>query len=615
MTQWQVFIDNEYRTDIQSINLVATIAGSQKFEMVLSDVENLNTIDHFADIEIWSPTTNPPGGLIFDGTDDYIALANTLEMDSDKWSISWWMKRSAHDHECIFCETKTGASGVIEVDSTNNYIRIESSTNAVWSDELDTGIDTSDGEWHHYVIVFASASTKLYVDNTLSDTGTTNSDSAKFDINYIGHGQTTSDFIQGSIADVRIFDDDVDTDEVGRLYSGKYTTACKAFYTLHQSSAEDNAIYDRFEFSHGTSYTGASTKGALTVDTSPLNQFIAFKGRVELMLPDYDTDTLELAGRDYISELLSRAVVESYGDPTPALRSTMVTDIVLKYGTSMTRRSIDDSPTGTEIEYLFKTSAWDAIVKCAKDDGYKFFADTDKDFHYHVKGWRNSGETIEVGIDDILTYKIIESGADVVNMVTVFGYDDGSDQIIVMGEDLDSQDYYGIINEKRVVDLSIMTEDDAEEFAYKYLDTHSYVLEIVEINMLGKETLTPGDMITLKISALNIDGDYLIIDKILKYPHGITTIKVARYAKHLEGMIADMVDKILMLERYFMEEGSSVLKLHRVNEAILYTDRITLEKRAADDSFKIGVSGWSTIGTTKIGGRGGDWTEVHDSGY
>lgn len=619
MAGWQCIIDGTGNRDMQTISILSTIAGASKYEIVMRDVTNMNDFKHFDDVEIWVPSKNPPGGLIFDGTDDFIELENTLEMDSDDWSISWWMKRSAHDYETIFCETKTGSSGVIEVDSTNNYIRVESSTNATWAVEMDTGIDTSDGEWHHYVLVFAAASTKLYVDNTLADTETSNTDTAAFDINYIGHAQEQTtpygDFLQGSIADVRVFDEDVDTDEVARLHTGKYTTACKAFYTMNQSSAEDYAIYDRFEFSHGTSYTGSSTKGALTVDTSPLNQLIAFKGRVELMLPDYDTDTLELGGRDYIGELLSRAVVEAYGDPTPILRSAMVNDIVLKYGTAMTRRGIDDSPSGTEIEYLFKTSAWDAIVKCGKDDGYRFFADVDKDFNYHVKGWRESGETIEVGVDDVLGYKVIESGAEVVNLVTIFGYDDGVDQIIIMGEDISSQDYYGVINEKRIVDLNIMTEDDAEDFAYKYLDEHSYVLDIVEIDLLGYETLTPGNIITLKISSVNIDGDYLIIDKVLKYPSGTTTIKVAKYAKHLEGMIGDMVEKILMLERYFMEEGSTVLKLHRINEAILYTDRVTLERRAADDSFKIGIKDWSVIGTTKIGGRGGDWTEVYDSGY
>ena len=614
ISQWQVLIDGEYQSDIQSVDILSTIAGSQKFEIVLSNVENLNTLNHFADVEIWSPTDSPPGGLIFDGTDDHIRLANTLEMTYNDWAISWWMKHDTlNSTEYIFLYSTSTYFGSIMLYSVDDSVLVVS-PNGTWYNTFDAG-SIYDNEWHHIVLNFSSTATTLYVDGSVADTYTANTDTADFDINFMCRSGVTYDAFDGSLADIRFFESSIDQAEVSRLYAGTYTTACKAFYTLNQSSAEDDAIYDRFEFSHGTSYTGASTKGALTVDTSPLNQFIAFKGRIEMLVPDYDTDTIEIAGRDYISELLSRAVVESYGDPTPILRSAMVNDIVLKYGTAMSRRSIDNSPVGTELEYLFKTSAWDAVVKCSKDDSYRFFADTDKDFHYHVKGWRDSGDTIEVGIDDILSYKIIESGSDVINMCTVFGYDDGVDQIIVMGEDLTSQDYYGVINEKRIVDLSIMTESDAEDFLYSYLDEHAYVLEIVEIDILGRETLIPGDLITLKIPSINIDGSYLIVDKMLKYPTGITTIKVAKYAKNLEGMIANMVEKILMLERYFMEEGSTVLKLHRVNEAILYTDRVLLEKRASDDSFKIGVENWSIIGTTKIGGRGGGFTTIYDSGY
>ena len=60
-----------------------------------------------------------------------------------------------------------------------------------------------------------------------------------------------------------------------------------------------------------------------------------------------------------------------------------------------------------------------------------------------------------------------------------------------------------------------------------------------------------------------------------------------------------------------MDAGSDILKLHRINEAVLYTDCVKLEKRAADDSFKIGISGRSTIGSTPIGGRGGEWTTIY----
>ena len=616
MAGWQVLINNEGTRDMRTISVLDTIAGAKKCEIVLRDVTNMNTYTHYDDVEVWAPSINPDGGLIFDGTNDYIELSDTLEMTSNDWSISWWMKRDTHDYETIFCETKTGVSGVIEIDSTNNYIRIESSTNAAWSDTLNTGIDTADDEWHHYVIVFATGSTKLYVDNTLADSGTTNSDSAKFDINYFGHAQSQTtpygDFFKGSLYHVRVFDEDIDTDEIDRLYKGKYTTAAYSFLTLTQSTAEEDGLYDRYEIAHATSYTSAAVKGALTLDTAPLDEFIAFKGRIESMLPDYDTNTVVIECRDYIGVLLTRACVESY---TTQLRSYIVDDIILKYGAGMSRRSINDSPAGDTLSYLFKTSAWDAVIKCSKEDRYRFWVDSDKDFNYHERGYKSSGITLEVGVDNILNYNITEMGSEMVNRVTVYGEESGGTQVIAMSEDLSSQSTYNIINEKRIVDLSIETEADAIVIGEKYLEEHSYVLDIIEIHMIGYTTLTAGELITLKIPNINIDDNYLIIDKRLMFPNGTTIIKVAKYVKNLEGLISDMVDKILMLERFFMEETVVVTKLHRVHEQNMYTERTIIDKKATNDSFKIGITSWCEIGTTKIGGRGGEWTNVYTGSW
>ena len=608
MDTWHIYNTGTELTGIQAVNIINTISGSAKFELILSDVSHINDIDHFSDIEIMIPTREKPrGGLIFNGTDNYVMLDETVRCDSDDWAISWWMKRSGTRHENIFSWVVSGGlSGRIDIDESQESITVESRTNGVFTTTLSSGITTSDGNWHHYVLDFNSTNTILYVDGNLASTGSKNTDSVDFEIQYIGHQQSQpgyGNWFTGSLAHIYIFDNSITADEVEDLYNGEHINTAKNYYTFDESYSGADAIYDRQEISHGQSYPGA-----LSVDTSPINTIIAFKGRVDELIPDYDTDTVTITGRDYIGELLARAVVESYGDPTPVLRSYMVDDIVSKYGTSMSRAGIDASPAGTECEYLFKTSAWDAIVKCATDDGYRFFCDVDKNFNYHEKGWRESNVTIQSGVDDILGFNVIESGTDIVNAVMVFGYDDGAgNQVLVLAEDLDSQSYYGSIFEKRIVDLSIMTEEAANDYAYNYLSNHAYVLEIVELDIIGAEILIPGDLITLKLPSVNIDNSFLIIDKLLKYPDNITTIRVAKYTKNLESMIGKMADKILMLERYFMDENATAIKLLRINEAVGYTECIKLEKRALDDSFKIGISGWSTIGTTKIGGRGSDW--------
>ena len=377
MTDWTIFIDGVHQTGTQKIKVLDTIAGSKKCEFILNDVSKMNDINHFADVEVWVPTDNPPGGLVFDGSGDHIRLQNPLQMDSDNWAVSFWMRRSDNGHQNIFSYIVSGGyCGRIDINDSIHYITFESYTNGVVESALATGILEDDGLWHHYVLDFNSTNTILYVDGSQASTGAKNTDSHTFDIQYIGAQQSQpayGDWLLGSLADIRVFDESISSDDVTNLYNGIYTKECKAFYQLNQSTDTDYGIYDREEFSNGSSYTGAITKGALALDTSPHDQFIAFKGRVDSVLPDYDLDVLTITGRDYLSEIMGRACVEDY---SARLRSYIVNDIVLKYNTACSRRNITDSPAGTEISYLFKSSAWDALLKCALEDGdsgYRFF--------------------------------------------------------------------------------------------------------------------------------------------------------------------------------------------------------------------------------------------------
>ena len=71
MTDWTIFIDGVHQTGTQKIKVLDTIAGSKKCEFILNDVSKMNDINHFADVEVWVPTDNPPGGLVFDGSGDH----------------------------------------------------------------------------------------------------------------------------------------------------------------------------------------------------------------------------------------------------------------------------------------------------------------------------------------------------------------------------------------------------------------------------------------------------------------------------------------------------------------------------------------------------------------
>lgn len=336
-----------------------------------------------------------------------------------------------------------------------------------------------------------------------------------------------------------------------------------------------------------------------------------FRGRIESIIPDYDTDRLIIAGRDYLGELLEQNIVEAY---TNRLRSYIVDDLVNKYGTSLTRTHIDASPVGSELDYTFKTTSWDALLKCANEDGYRFWVDVEKDFHYHLRSYQSSGLTLIMGTDDIISFNIEEAAYDVVNKVTVYGKITGASQVAVMVEDLDSQSAYGLIKEKRLIDDKIDTEADAIIYAEAYLAEHAWVLDMITFKCFGYETLNAGETIQVTLPGYNIDGEYIVINKSHEFPSHITEIRVAKYAKHLEGIIANMIERLMLLERQFMEDNVIMTKIHRCYEHMEVPDRIHIEKKDTADAFLIGNDGHCVIGVTLIGDRRGAWETIHDTG-
>mgnify|MGYP003393765980 CR=1 FL=1 len=161
--------------------------------------------------------------LTFDGTDDEVVFPSMLSMDSDNWSISWWMKRSVNAYEGIFARVRLGSNGQIEVKSGGG-IRIESTTNGTWEKSFASTTKTYDGEWHHYAVAFRPTESALYIDGQLFGTATANNDTATFNLQYIGTQQSQATYIygnwlHGTIDEVAIYDRALTATEVKAIYN------------------------------------------------------------------------------------------------------------------------------------------------------------------------------------------------------------------------------------------------------------------------------------------------------------------------------------------------------------------------------------------------------------
>lgn len=325
---------------------------------------------------------------------------------------------------------------------------------------------------------------------------------------------------------------------------------------------------------------------------------IIFRGRIEEMIPDHSVDTTTISGRDYLSELLDKYVIEAYINK---LRSYIVDDIVTKNSDLITRTNIQASPAGTELTYTFKTSVWDVLVQCAREDGYKFWLDSSNDLHYSLKGYTDSGMSLILGTDDILTFNIEERSNDIVNRVTIYG--GGTPQVIVMLEDMDSQSYYGVIKEKRIIDSEVDTEELATKQAEEYLKEHAWVLEMITFEVDGYETLESSELIHITIGSHNIDDDYLVISKKHEFPSNITTIHVTKYTKNLESLILDMVDRLSKIEQTFIDESAVMTRIERFYEGIGIADTYKIYQINLNDTFRLGYDGYCNCGKSQLGTR------------
>jgi len=331
-----------------------------------------------------------------------------------------------------------------------------------------------------------------------------------------------------------------------------------------------------------------------------------FRGRIEEMSPDHTSDITEVSGRDYLSELLDKFVVEAYTDK---LRSYIVDDIVEKNSTHLTRANVQASPADSEITYTYKSSVWDVLVQCAGEDEYRFWVDVNNDLHYVPKGYTDSGLTLILGTDDIYSFNIEERSKEIINRYTIYG--GGTPQVIVMLEDMESQEYYGIVKEKRIIDDQVDTVALATAQAEAYLAENAWVLDMITFEVDGYETLNAGELIHVTISSHSIDSDYLVIDKMHKFPENVTTIRVARYAKNLETIISSLIDRLLKLEQSFMDESAIMARIAKIYEYQGQTDTLKIYSRTVGTSFRLGVTNHCELGKMTLKDNTGAWIEEY----
>ena len=224
-----------------------------------------------------SGTAAPATVMNFDGTDDYVALPNTLTQNLSAPSVSeitieYWFKGSRIQSAVRF---QTGSSWIVagwgNPGSEKHLISTEDGTNGI-----SVGAGVSDGNWHHVAMTWKKNTVngfKSYLDgNLVEQRNSSNTDLPNMNVTgYLGRYNGTSEWMNGSLDEVRIWTRELPQSEISsnRFLEISNGNGLLASYHFNQGFAGDNnSIITTLTEASPNNYTGTLNNFALNGVTS-----------------------------------------------------------------------------------------------------------------------------------------------------------------------------------------------------------------------------------------------------------------------------------------------------------------------------------------------------------
>ena len=184
--------------------------------MSLDDNGNLETNYNFDGITYitfgFSPQITEERSIYFNGSEDYIDMQNTLELNPLGFTISAWIKRDANDTGQVSILSKRDVAFTQGYDLTLNDenkvgINWKNSTNQLLLSHTSIPFD----EWHHIAITYKDSKVSIYIDGVLDNAANRTAPvatSESFHIAAAGKNAPIQHF-KGHIDEVRIWNTDL----------------------------------------------------------------------------------------------------------------------------------------------------------------------------------------------------------------------------------------------------------------------------------------------------------------------------------------------------------------------------------------------------------------------
>ncbi|MHA2334888.1 MAG: DUF2341 domain-containing protein, partial [Candidatus Hodarchaeales archaeon] len=202
------------------------------------------------------------GGLVFDGSDDYVNTSSNPNFGTGSFTIMVWYKGGeTGNYRGLAGAAITGSTGF----ALNNHGGYLSS----WiNDDTDTGtISISDNNWHHCVLVRNGSNGYLYVDGVLDASFLTSSASVDVAQDFwIGGWGNPIYLIGGTIDEVRISNINRSVDWITTEYNNQYNPS--NFYSVGSESVYDETPPVVNDYGVDDPGTGIGTFWADITDTA-----------------------------------------------------------------------------------------------------------------------------------------------------------------------------------------------------------------------------------------------------------------------------------------------------------------------------------------------------------
>jgi len=220
-------------------------------------------------------TTGVHGGAYdFDGENDYIITTFDLTPLDTTFALEAWVKHDGGTGQfAIIGDNNTGTNFAWQKTDAANTLRLMGGgiSNADY-----TNTDVFDGVWHHVVLVNNGTNSYAYVDGEYRSSAATNADPSATGDMWIGARGGTTNYWNGSIDEIKIYDHVLTSAEIYELYASnlrKYDTDKWSFYinqTKNATAGLDDGTYSYQAFAYDGTWNSTEER-TITIGDVPLS--------------------------------------------------------------------------------------------------------------------------------------------------------------------------------------------------------------------------------------------------------------------------------------------------------------------------------------------------------